>query len=165
MLFDNLQQTAYCSNCRKHKDPSEFHVDSKTPNGLSYWCKECVIKERAEYRRNNPEKIVSQKRKYMHKYLQKPEVKARYTAIYNKKHKNQIDVTDDGTITNYSLADLRLRQDNRCAYCFIDLDSVVTELDHIIPLSKNGTHSINNVVYACLTCNRSKNDKLLDEWL
>ncbi len=38
-------------------------------------------------------------------------------------------------------------------------------MDHILPLSRGGSHSIDNVVPACHTCNRSKAAKLLLDWL
>jgi 5-methylcytosine-specific restriction endonuclease McrA len=36
-------------------------------------------------------------------------------------------------------------------------------LDHVIPRSKGGQHSWDNVVIACATCNSLKGDRLLNE--
>ena len=49
--------------------------------------------------------------------------------------------------------------DNCCAYCGIRVEHL--EQDHIIPLSKGGLHSWDNVVPACITCNRKKGNRLL----
>lgn len=38
------------------------------------------------------------------------------------------------------------------------------ELDHIIPWSRGGDHSVENLVVACRPCNRSKGAKTLEEW-
>jgi len=43
--------------------------------------------------------------------------------------------------------------DGRCAYCDIGL---YEHMDHIIPLSRGGPHSLANVVPACKSCNEKK---------
>jgi 5-methylcytosine-specific restriction endonuclease McrA len=52
--------------------------------------------------------------------------------------------------------------DGHCTYCS---KKAKLTLDHVIPLSKGGKHSKDNVVPACLHCNSSKNNKTLEEWL
>ena len=48
-----------------------------------------------------------------------------------------------------------------CAYCRIQ---PATEQDHVIPLSRDGRHTIGNVLPACRSCNAAKSDKLLAVW-
>lgn len=48
-----------------------------------------------------------------------------------------------------------------CAYCLEPAES----RDHVVPLSRGGSDDIDNLVPACLTCNKSKNDKPLLLWL
>lgn len=45
----------------------------------------------------------------------------------------------------------------RCAYCGKDIFLEYT-MDHVIPMSKGGPHTINNVVPCCLSCNSKKKD-------
>lgn len=47
-----------------------------------------------------------------------------------------------------------------CAYC----GKPSQHLDHVIPLSRGGSHSIGNLVQACASCNTSKNNKFIMEW-
>jgi hypothetical protein len=49
-----------------------------------------------------------------------------------------------------------------CRYCSIS--SVRLECDHVIPVSRGGKTKLENLVAACLPCNRSKGSKLLSEW-
>lgn len=67
--------------------------------------------------------------------------------------------TEDGTITKESLQQLRELQNNKCYYCECELNFEAkneVHLDHHIPLSKGGIHSITNVKYTCKSCNVSK---------
>jgi hypothetical protein len=50
-----------------------------------------------------------------------------------------------------------------CAYCGKQTEHLT--LDHVIPLSKGGQHSANNVVPACGHCNDSKGIKTVEEWV
>lgn len=55
-------------------------------------------------------------------------------------------------------------QNNICAYCNNDMTDNI-HIDHIIPLSKNGSNEVDNLILCCSTCNLSKNNKDLDVWL
>lgn len=48
-----------------------------------------------------------------------------------------------------------------CSYCS---STEKLECDHIIPISKGGSNEMTNLTTACQTCNRSKGDKLVEEW-
>jgi 5-methylcytosine-specific restriction endonuclease McrA len=48
-----------------------------------------------------------------------------------------------------------------CAYC----GAPATTWDHIVPVSKGGKTEPGNIVPACLSCNSSKKDSDLDDWL
>lgn len=55
-----------------------------------------------------------------------------------------------------------LRDDYTCRYC--NARGVGLECDHVVPVSRGGTHEDSNLATACFDCNRSKRDKLLSEW-
>jgi 5-methylcytosine-specific restriction endonuclease McrA len=54
---------------------------------------------------------------------------------------------------------LYARDNHRCQYCAGPAESI----DHVIPRSRGGTHTWENVVAACRPCNVSKRDRLLSE--
>lgn len=53
--------------------------------------------------------------------------------------------------------------EHQCVYC-CRIDVPLT-LDHLIPLIRGGWHDISNAVPACLSCNSSKNDSLIEDWM
>lgn len=49
-----------------------------------------------------------------------------------------------------------------CRYCGAQSDTVALEVDHIIPVVEGGTNDDENLITACLTCNRGKSAKRLE---
>ena len=59
-----------------------------------------------------------------------------------------------------------LNRDNfTCTYCgrSRDEDNVKLEIDHIVPVTKGGTNSEDNLTTSCYECNRGKGVKLLNK--
>ena len=52
--------------------------------------------------------------------------------------------------------------DDRCVYC--DKPARLS-MDHVIPVSKGGNHSIDNVVPACMPCNLRKKNHEVEDWV
>jgi hypothetical protein len=74
--------------------------------------------------------------------------------LYIKKmrRKRNIVTLNDGTASDVLLTDAR-----SCLYCGAKFDGArKPTLDHLIPLSKGGTHSAANLVVCCLSCNSRK---------
>ena len=62
------------------------------------------------------------------------------------------------------LRDIVFRRDDfTCAYC--GARGVNLECDHVVPVSRGGSHTLTNLITSCFACNRSKSDKLLSEWI
>jgi 5-methylcytosine-specific restriction endonuclease McrA len=75
--------------------------------------------------------------------------------------KKRIVVENDGTVTN----DIALTA-KRCIYCgkkFSDTDKPT--IDHMLPLSKGGIHSIGNIAVCCRSCNSKKRDMDFYQWV
>jgi 5-methylcytosine-specific restriction endonuclease McrA len=51
------------------------------------------------------------------------------------------------------------RDNHRCQYC----GGAAENIDHVVPRSRGGTHSWDNVVAACKRCNATKEDRLLED--
>ena len=50
---------------------------------------------------------------------------------------------------------------HQCAYCS---RTVNLEQEHVIPVSKGGHYTADNIIPACRSCNASKHNKSLEEW-
>lgn len=55
------------------------------------------------------------------------------------------------------------RDGYKCHYCPCD-DPVMMTVDHVVPMSKGGTHDPVNLVCACTACNGDKADMTVEEW-
>lgn len=53
----------------------------------------------------------------------------------------------------------------RCRYCTADLKKVGAHIDHVYPKSRGGWDDAANLVAACPTCNASKGDQIVWDWL
>jgi 5-methylcytosine-specific restriction endonuclease McrA len=51
------------------------------------------------------------------------------------------------------------RDNHRCQYC----GRAAENLDHVVPRSRRGSHTWDNVVASCRSCNSRKEDRLLSE--
>lgn len=67
----------------------------------------------------------------------------------------------DEMLTSTEWITILAEANGHCHYCG---KIAKLTLDHVIPLSKGGKHSKDNVVAACLHCNCSKNDRTLEDW-
>lgn len=52
-------------------------------------------------------------------------------------------------------------QGERCKYCNVKLSKDELTMDHVIPISVTGFHSVLNCVVACADCNHEKGDTIL----
>lgn len=188
---DMFSITKKCTKCGVKKTIGDFYTDKTGKDGVRSVCKVCHnldIKSRIE---GNPQKYTKLKSKAQKKWRdskleerrekgreyarahtdQKREAdKRRYwenlEASRNKErmkaHRRRVsgDVwtleEENQLITDYGF---------RCVYCNKKKKRKDLTLDHVIPITKGGTNSIENLVPACCFCNLSKGNKSIVFWL
>jgi len=130
------------------------------------------IKERKlKYRENNRDKIREAKRNYIQRIrLNTHKIKSTKTeeeriesnkfSKWKYKHKRRA-IEKDGNVTQAQIKEL-ISNTKKCYWCNCNInnkDRLSFHVDHYIPLSKGGLHSIDNLVISCPTCNLTKNAK------
>ena len=61
----------------------------------------------------------------------------------------------------FSKYNVMLRDNFQCQYCFVDLKRSTATMDHVLPISKGGRTTFENIVTSCQPCNTSKGNNLL----
>jgi 5-methylcytosine-specific restriction endonuclease McrA len=81
---------------------------------------------------------------------------ARTRTYRNQRQRNAV-----GSVSDKDWSSVLRQYRGCCAYCSVEGPMT---MDHVVPLSRGGRHTIGNVVPACGPCNSSKFNKLLVEW-
>jgi len=184
-----METTKICTKCKIKKELENFVKKKNGLYGLDSVCKICKSNINKAYREQNKKKLsIYDKEKYLNNcisikksvskyYINNKKKRKSYNKIYRLTENGRMSdrlhslkrralklSTSDGTITKYNLDLLLSIQNNKCYYCKCKLD-INKHLDHYIPLSKNGEHSIYNVVWSCASCNLHKSDTIPDKKL
>jgi 5-methylcytosine-specific restriction endonuclease McrA len=169
-----------CTTCKVKKSFYDFYKDKRKKDGLYPRCKSCHLKCTKKYYDNNTEKIRSNYKKY---YYNNQEAISKTNAKWRDNNRDRISRTSSTWAKNnlekrrgywqkyrslkvnnsfeISSSEIKKLYNSDCFYCGASEDIT---LDHVIPLSRGGRHSIGNIVPACGKCNYSKNNKTVIEW-
>jgi 5-methylcytosine-specific restriction endonuclease McrA len=129
-----MEQLKVCSTCKEVKPLSEFNNNKIRRDGKSERCKKCRAKHRM-----------------------KPTVKAKQAVHMARfKFRNTAESSQD-TLTSHQVG--FILSEGYCGYCQEPLAYEDATVDHVIPISRSGANSFDNVVCACKGCNSTKNDR------
>jgi len=159
-----------CPKCKKTKEFSQFCKDKSRLDGLASWCKLCRHALDEKYRAKNKEKKKEYDKKYGRKrYAEnKNEIKEysrKWKAENKDKRKAQYNnrrariAGNGGSFTAKEWTNLCDESDNLCLCCG---EKKKLTADHVVPIIKGGTSSIDNIQPLCLSCNSSKRTKSTD---
>lgn len=133
------------------------------------------------YRKENKASLDTQKKEYIEKNKSahikrqndwyernKADVKAR-TSQYKKDHPKQYQMYNNKRVAlkktqvsdSFQYNDIIAKYGNLCVYCGGEFEHI----DHYIPLSKGGSHTLDNIRPACEKCNLRKSNKDPEEFL
>lgn len=69
-----------------------------------------------------------------------------------------------GSHTAADILDIYKTQKGKCRWCGVEVGSDF-HVDHVVPLSRGGSDSPENLAVACPDCNRHKHNAMPDEWV
>ena len=125
----------------------------------TYWNKLSVEERRAKWRERYYNQTPSQRKAHRdrNRRYYRENVHAAQAAAHNASIRSKYsDIYKEGNITNKTLKEWLIKhRDTACTYCN---DKNATHIDHIIPLSKGGTHTFDNIQILCPFCNNAKKD-------
>jgi len=165
--------TKKCSKCGQEKPLDQFYKYKKAKDRLNYWCKECSNAQQIEWRKANRKKRCEYSSRWRSKNYQKNK---RYNIKYIetwrispqgiisiaktriKREKAYKNIINDLTLNDW--LKIKKAQDYKCAYCGEKEPEIKLTMDHIIPLSKKGHHTKNNIQGLCCSCNSKKNNRI-----
>ena len=107
-----------CTKCKQEKEYKNYYKDKRNKDGLTSWCKQCIIKSSSIWHKNNPDKA--------------------YKSSYNYRINNK----DKSTIATLSCKRTRLDMykdilGSVCMHCGTK-DKRVLQFHHINPINKDG---------------------------
>ena len=133
-----------------------------------------VIARTVAWQKANPEKVKaanaaryaanSDRLKAQHNAYRKahPEVGRRHGAKY-RAQKRKAQIGDVCLITSWETK-WKSRKTIKCHWCGNRVVTTNCHTDHVVPLSKGGAHSIDNLCVSCSRCNQAKHAKLPEAW-
>ena len=178
-----------CTKCAELKALSEFRKDRSGKNGLRSQCKACAAAYGKQYRAAHPdyhkryregnyEDALAREKHYRDTHsAQRAAYNQRWRAAnpdyrkhYNDTHKEERAASNNrrralkaaATIEDFDIMEVWEREGYTCAYCGSTENLTI---DHIVALADGGSHSLDNLTVACMSCNSSKGAKPLIEWL
>jgi HNH endonuclease len=174
-----------CSQCNSIKSKTEFYKRKRAKDGLCPYCKDCKKKNdkakvidyerrmnEADYKPSDPKYChhceIDKTRNDFYENRRAEDGKA-YKCIACNKAEIKVNATTNTRarqtyINNFKpIAEdkvIKLLQDSdyKCHYCGTDVQRGINlHIDHRVPLSRNGPHTIENLAISCAKCNLRKN--------
>ena len=176
MILGADVETRRCVRCKKWLPLTEefFPKDSSRPKGLGYQCKEDtrargkehyakpeIRKARLDYalRRRKEEK----KRQVHRRYYAKHKAQWQGENGYVKQRTTRQGGVTPGSAWPIPREELVVKYKGVCQLCGKKVRKGQESPDHIVPVSRGGSHTADNIQLAHVKCNRRRGSKLLSE--
>lgn len=160
-----------CKHCDEVKPLESFYRWTRSKDGRADWCKACrsshdksvapqtKVRFTKWYHANKPQHQAGNKR-----WIAKNRAKHNtYQKVYGHRRRCTMLCSTYTPLTVAQWQETLLVFNHACAYCL--RQGVPLEQEHMMPISRGGAHSADNVVPACRSCNASKATRSLLEFI
>jgi hypothetical protein len=171
LLFGYVQiSEKTCTQCNQTKPIDQFMPEKTNSTGHTAWCIECLYALNDEYREKNREKLRLYAKNYrienqeacnqwQREFRKTPEGKIA-GAIHHHRRKTRL-LQTPATLTLEQWLKIIADQENECNICHKPFNKKrFPHRDHIIPLTKGGGLTFENVQALCKSCNSKKYNNL-----
>ncbi len=168
-----------CCRCKNIRPITDFSKNSATKDRLDKRCKICKKEIREanrkynaekskEWREANPERFKEKRDAWMQAHPQSESETRKEWLRNNVAKVRQIKKTYKVRRKGWEVGEvdyvtILMRDGFVCHICGLDVEPDDVHFDHVIPLSRGGAHSNDNIHIAHSQCNIRKNTKLMSE--
>jgi 5-methylcytosine-specific restriction endonuclease McrA len=159
----------YCYKCKTEKPINEFNKNRRSKDGHRSECRKCCSVMYAKWRARNLEKARANSTKWNKANLQKETARKNRWAKANPEKKNAqtqrrraMKRGNGGSYTAAEWQTLVEKYNYTCLRCGKQEPEIKLTIDHVLPLSKGGNNTIDNIQPLCKQCNSTKNAKFID---
>jgi len=165
-----------CTKCQQQKHCDQFGPVARARDGLNWWCRDCMAEAARKSYHRHRERLSVAARDRQWERMQDPEVRERKRAAdreayrrnptpYKEAAMRRRARVQAATVYEFTERDWRRiveRQRGECHYC--GARTTLTK-EHLVPLCRGGSHSVGNIVAACMDCNARKHTRTRSEFL
>ncbi len=152
-----------CTGCGEVKPLDAYGTDRSRKSGIKERCKECRAARQREVNAGRRDQIAEYNASY---YAEHREEALAYQAAYHLKNPHvmwakgyrdrSVAMGHNPVVEQFTREDVLAEYGEECVYC----GGPFEELDHFVPVSKGGAHTLANVRPSCALCNRRKGGRL-----
>lgn len=140
-----------CRLCLQVFTLDDFFKTPKGTWGVSAYCKSC-FKEKYQNKDKNTIAVKRYRDKNREAYL-----------LQHREHQYRRRMQAGKRLAPGSIKDVIC--DEQCFYCNAYVEYSKRTIDHLTPLSRGGTHTVDNLVMSCGSCNSSKHNLTYEEYM
>jgi 5-methylcytosine-specific restriction endonuclease McrA len=158
-----------CTTCKAEKDLTEFHKGANR-------CKPCAILAAKIWAEKNPDRKRQNARNYVKRHPEKCKTNYQRWRQYNPEHAKLLNRRGShvrrvrlrggtGSYSNEEWLNLLRQYDYKCLSCGHEHQETRwgrLTADHVIPISKGGSNTIDNIQPLCAHCNYTKYTNIID---